>query len=80
MKRSRRSGRLRFGPDGKRWYTIGDQGHVQELPSAEEVPTRDWTRYVGKILRLNLDGPIPDDNPMLAGVRSHIYAYGFRNV
>jgi PQQ-dependent dehydrogenase (s-GDH family) len=85
------AGRLLFGPDGNLWYTIGDQGsnqfanfcqpiRAQELPSAAEVSDRDWTRYVGKILRLTLDGSIPDDNPTLAGVWSHIYAYGFRNV
>ena len=30
-------------------------------------------------MRLNKDGSIPDDNPVLNGVRSHVYAYGFRN-
>ena len=36
----------------------------------------DWTLYQGKILRINLDGSIPRDNPTLNGVRSHIYSYG----
>ena len=31
------------------------------------------------MLRLNLDGSIPSDNPMIGGVRSHIYSYGHRN-
>jgi hypothetical protein len=28
---------------------------------------------------MNLDGSIPSDNPLLNGVRSHIYTYGHRN-
>jgi PQQ-dependent dehydrogenase (s-GDH family) len=31
------------------------------------------------MLRLNLDGSIPSDNPVIAGTRSHIYSYGHRN-
>lgn len=84
------SGRLRFGPDGKLYYTIGDQGHnqgkhvdkpiqSQDLPTAEQVANHDYSLYVGKILRLNTDGSIPEDNPELNGVKSHVYAYGFRN-
>ncbi|OOF55139.1 glucose/sorbosone family PQQ-dependent dehydrogenase [Rodentibacter genomosp. 2] len=84
------SGRLRFGPDGKLFYTIGDQGfgqgkHVdkeiqsQHLPTAEQVANKDYSLYPGKILRLNVDGSIPADNPELNGVKSHVYAYGFRN-
>jgi PQQ-dependent dehydrogenase (s-GDH family) len=85
------SGRLKFGPDGKLYYSIGDQGNnqyrntcrpieSQRLPTREEVDVGDWTAYQGKILRLNPDGSIPDDNPTFGGVRSHILTYGHRNV
>src|SRR5262249_23084438 len=52
---------------------------AQDLPTLGEVQAADWTTYQGKILRLNLDGSIPRDNPVLNGVRSHIYSYGHRN-
>jgi PQQ-dependent dehydrogenase (s-GDH family) len=83
-------GRLAFGPDQKLYLTRGDNGGnwlanycipnvSQDLPTAAHVAARDWSTYVGKILRLNLDGSIPADNPTLNGVRSHIYTYGHRN-
>ncbi len=34
---------------------------------------------MGKVLRLNLDGSIPKDNPSFNGVVSHIYTLGHRN-
>ncbi len=84
------SGRLVFGPDRKLYGSIGDLGsnqfdnkcnpiRAQELPTADEVSAQDWAKYQGKIIRVNLDGSIPSDNPLLAGVRSHIYSYGHRN-
>jgi PQQ-dependent dehydrogenase (s-GDH family) len=84
------AGRLEFGPDQKLYLSVGDQGsnfganrcnpnRAQELPAQAEITKKDWTKYQGKILRLNLDGSIPADNPSIAGVRSHIYSYGHRN-
>ena len=84
-------GRLKFGPDAKLYFTIGDQGHnqlgnfclpieAQRLPTAAEIGKKDYGAYVGKSLRLNLDGSIPADNPQLGGVRSHVFTYGHRNI
>jgi PQQ-dependent dehydrogenase (s-GDH family) len=84
------SGRMMFGQDGKLYYTIGDQGKnqlalfcldnkAQKLPTAEQVAANDWSTYEGKVLRMNSDGSIPDDNPEINGVTSHIYTYGHRN-
>jgi len=84
------SGRLKFGPDNKLYYTIGDLGAnqfnskcqpiaSQLLPSSSDVANMDYSLYKGKVLRINLDGSIPTDNPELNGVRSHIFTYGHRN-
>jgi PQQ-dependent dehydrogenase (s-GDH family) len=84
------SGRLVFGRDRKLYLTIGDQGYnqlrlfcspirAQVLPSAGQVQAGDWQAYEGKVLRIELDGSIPADNPLLDGVRSHVYTYGHRN-
>ena len=83
-------GRLAFGPDRKLYLTIGDQGsnfganrcnanHAQDLPTAAQVKAKDWSQYQGKILRMELDGSIPADNPEIGGVRSHIFTWGHRN-
>jgi PQQ-dependent dehydrogenase (s-GDH family) len=85
------SGRLAFGPDGKLYLSVGDEGsnflanycnpnRAQDLPTASEVAAQDWTTYQGKVLRVNPDGSIPPDNPTIGGARSHIYTYGHRNV
>lgn len=84
------AGRVVFGPDGMLYYSIGEQGAnfgrnqrrpnlALALPTQVQVDGGDWTTYSGKILRLNLDGSIPADNPVIDGVRSHIYSYGHRN-
>ncbi|MBN9310203.1 glucose/sorbosone family PQQ-dependent dehydrogenase, partial [Devosia sp.] len=90
-KNDHNSGRLKFGPDGKLYYTIGDGGkdqlgnwcipiEAQRLPTADEMAGKNWIAYQGKSLRLNLDGSIPDDNPVLDGVKSHVFTYGHRNM
>jgi PQQ-dependent dehydrogenase (s-GDH family) len=84
------AGRLKIGPDGMLYYTIGDFGRgqfggtcfpieAQRLPTADEVAAGDWTAYIGKSLRLMPDGSIPLDNPVLDGVQSHVFTYGHRN-
>ena len=84
------AGRLAFGPDQKLYLSVGDQGnnqfglycrpiHSQELPTAAEIEADNREHYQGKILRINLDGSIPADNPVFSGVRSHVYTTGHRN-
>lgn len=83
-------GRLKIGPDRKLYLTTGDQGHnqfgnfclpieSQRLPTQAEMAARDYSSYVGKSLRINLDGSIPADNPEINGLRSHVFTYGHRN-
>ncbi|MDB5538419.1 MAG: L-sorbosone dehydrogenase [Devosia sp.] len=85
------SGRMKIGPDGKIYYTIGDGGkdqlgnwcipiEAQRLPTADELAAKNYIAYQGKSLRLNLDGSIPEDNPDLGGVKSHVFTYGHRNM
>jgi glucose/arabinose dehydrogenase len=61
-------GRLAIGPDDKLYATTGD-AFVAEL-------AQDLDSIAGKILRMNLDGSIPEDNPF---ENSYIYSYGHRN-
>lgn len=61
-------GRLKIGPDGKLYATAGD---AQETSLAQNLNS-----LAGKILRMNLDGTIPTDNP---NPNSYIYSYGHRN-
>jgi glucose/arabinose dehydrogenase len=65
---------LHIGPDGKLWWAVGD--NVPSITNGETL-----TNIYGKILRFNLDGTIPSDNPFLKvpGAVPAIYAYGLRN-
>ncbi len=62
-------GFLKFGPDGKLFVGTGTTSDASHLP-------QDLDSLSGKILRLNDDGTIPDDNPF---IDSPVYALGFRN-
>ena len=84
------SGRLIIGGDGMLYYTCGDRGAnqfanrcspilSQLLPTAAQLSANDYTYYSGKVLRICRDGSIPSDNPVMGGLRSHIFTMGHRN-
>ena len=61
-------GRIQFGPDGKLYITTGDAGNSDFA--------QDLNSLAGKILRINSDGTIPEDNPF---EDSPVYTFGHRN-
>jgi glucose/arabinose dehydrogenase len=65
--------RIRFGPDGKLWVTMGDAGNSANGQNPSVLN--------GKVLRVNSDGTIPADNPIMPGAaaRSAVYTMGNRN-
>ncbi len=65
--------RITFDNKGHLFFTIGDRG-VREN-------AQDLTNHAGKVLRLNLDGSIPYDNPFVnnKNALAEIYSYGHRN-
>ncbi len=65
-----------IGPDGKLYVHLGD--------GFDSTTSQNLDSYRGKILRMNLDGSAPTDNPFYnatGGInsRDYVFAYGFRN-
>ena len=77
-------GGLRIGPDRNIYVGVGDTGlgDMTGPPGTSTNPyAQDAGTLEGKILRVDLDGHVPADNPFVgaAGKRAQVYAYGFRN-
>ena len=80
-----------LSPDYKLIYSCGDRGanqfgnscdsiESQYVPTWAHIASGNKRRYNGKILRINLDGSIPSDNPDFGGIgRSHVWSMGHRN-
>ena len=62
-------GALAFGPDDKLYIGIGD--------ATQHVFAQDVGIVIGKVLRINRDGTIPQDNPF---PNSPVYTIGHRNI
>lgn len=65
--------RMRFGPDGKLWITSGERQKF--------TPAQDMGGNLGKLIRLNDDGSVPQDNPFAqqGGVAAQVWSLGHRN-
>jgi hypothetical protein len=62
-------GAMAFGPDGKLYITVGD--------ATEHIFAQDPSIVIGKVLRINKDGTIPQDNPY---PNSPVFTIGHRNM
>lgn len=67
-------GNIHFGPDGKFYISIGDDGCTPQNAQNVAVPN-------GKMHRINPDGSLPNDNPKFSGANAlgSLYAIGLRN-
>lgn len=76
MRESHQISNLTIGPDGKLYAHMGD--------GFDYTTAQNLDSFRGKILRLNLDGSAPTDNPFYNSAdgitaRDYVYALGFRN-
>ncbi|HEU5146866.1 MAG TPA: PQQ-dependent sugar dehydrogenase, partial [Chryseosolibacter sp.] len=65
--------RIVFSPDGKLLLATGDADHKND--AANSGNAQNLSSFSGKVLRLNIDGTIPHDNPFPG---SPVWASGFR--
>jgi glucose/arabinose dehydrogenase len=66
--------RLTFAPDGTLFVTLGDRRKLDLV--------QDLSSHVGKIVRINPDGSVPQDNPFIEqkDAQPEIWSLGHRNV
>ena len=69
--------RLVFDGEGHLFVALGERSDAQFRTQAQDLDS-----HLGKIVRINPDGGVPDDNPFVGqdGALPEIWAYGVRNV
>lgn len=69
--------RLVFDGQGHLYVTLGERSQAQFRGQAQDLDS-----HLGKIVRINPDGSVPDDNPFVGqdDALPEIWAYGVRNV
>lgn len=72
--------RITFDKTGHLFISVGDRQIAPEGDLTKH-PAQDLSNHHGKIIRLNLDGSVPADNPFAkqAGAKPEIWSYGHRN-
>lgn len=67
---------LAFAPDGKLFITLGERSDRPMRPQAQDLGS-----HMGKTIRINADGSVPQDNPFVgrAGALPEIWSLGHRN-
>jgi len=70
-------GRLVWGRDGTLFVTLGERFILEGRMQAQRLDG-----LLGKIVRINPDGSVPQDNPFVdkAGARPEIWSVGHRNI
>lgn len=76
--------RFQWLPDGTLLFSVGDGGNPPTEYNGELIreQAQKLNSHLGKIIRINDDGSIPNDNPFVGrpDVNPEIWSYGHRNV
>ena len=69
--------RLVFDGDGHLFVTLGERSDEQFRGQAQDLDS-----HLGKVVRINSDGSVPEDNPFVGqeGALPEIWSYGHRNI